>query len=509
MTFRCILSPSRDGDAKAEASEPPAYFADLNLDQIIASITAGKQEYNLGPIFYEPLKSSDAIEYRQGVMRDLESDAHYDAVTRFANTMRSVREHLSQAGKLHYKFQKEAWLLDAVELYCRGVESLLSDFREATPSSLGLVDFFTFLDGYVASLAFQRLLNQIATLKAKLSSIRYTLLIGNGAITVSAYHDEPDYGAEIQTDFEKFKQGAVSDHIFKFNDLMNHIEAGVLDRVARLYPDIFSELDEFAARSSNFFDPTILRFDREVQFYVSYITHMRRISGAGLKFCYPRVSAQCKELRATDGYDIALAKLLIDKQQPVVTNNFFLNGRERVIIVSGPNQGGKSTFARMFGLMHHLASIGCPVPGTDAQLFLFDQMFTHFEKEEDVHNLRGKLHDDLFRLHNTFGEATSNSIIILNEVFNSTSLKDAIFLSTKILTKIIELDAICVCVTFIDELAALSETSVSMASNVKPDNVAERTFKIVRRPPDGLAYAISVAEKYRLTHSQLRDRLTS
>jgi DNA mismatch repair protein MutS len=75
------------------------------------------------------------------------------------------------------------------------------------------------------------------------------------------------------------------------------------------------------------------------------------------------------------------------------------------------------------------------------------------------------------------------------------------------LTKIIELNAICVCVTFIDELAALSSTSVSMASNVKPGNVAERTFKIVRRPPDGLAYAISVAEKYRLTYAQLRERL--
>jgi DNA mismatch repair protein MutS len=509
MTFHSIMNLLSVEDAKAEMSEPPAYFADLNLDQIVASITAGKQEYNLAPFFHEPLRSREAIEYRQEVMRDLEDKARFDAITGFANAMRSVREHLGQAGKMHYKYQKEAWLLDAVELYCRGVENLLSELREAKPSSAGLLGFFTFLDEYVASPPFQQLLNEIATLKAKLSSIRYTLLIGAGVITVSGHHEEADYGVEIQADFEKFKQGAAADHIFKFKDFeqMNHIEAQVLDRVALLYPDIFAELDDFAARSKIFFDPTILRFDREVQFYVAYIAHMRHIGGAGLKFCYPRVSAQYKDISVTDGYDLALAKLRADKRLPVVTNDFFLKGRERIIIVSGPNQGGKTTFARTFGLMHHLASIGCPVPGTDAQLFLFDRMFTHFETQEDVHNLRGKLHDDLFRLHRTLEEATSNSIIILNEVFNSTSLKDAIFLSTEILTKIIELNAICVCVTFIDELAALSSTSVSMASNVKPGNVAERTFKIVRRPPDGLAYAISVAEKYRLTYAQLRERL--
>ena len=112
-----------------------------------------------------------------------------------------------------------------------------------------------------------------------------------------------------------------------------------------------------------------------------------------------------------------------------------------------------------------------------AQLFLFDQIFTHFEREEDIHNLRGKLHDDLFRLHETLSQATSRSIIIMNEVFNSTSLTDAVFLSTKTLEKIIELDVICVCVTFIDELAKLSDFSVTMASNADPDNLVERTYK--------------------------------
>ncbi len=510
MNFESILFKNINEKEVLE-TVVPAFFPDLNLDQVINAVTSRKEEYNLKPFFYTSLNYPDAIYYRHEIMRDLENPALFKYIRSFAENMHNVRQQLVQIEKLYYKYHKERLLLDIVLTYCEALISLSNQLSRISLNSLGFLAFREYLADYVQSSHFLALQSESRRIIAGLSSIKYGIHMKDLRVQVLEYVSETDYTVEVEEAFAKFRQGKVKDYSSGFPHLhlqdMNHVEAKILDGVASLHPGIFLDLDTFCERNSNFRAETITVFDREIQFYISYLEYIAPIRQTGLKFCYPQVSKTSKAIFDYEGFDLALARKLAGEKTPVVVNDFFLEGKERVFVVSGPNQGGKTTFARTFGQLHYLAGIGCPVPGREAQLFLYNKLFTHFEKEEDINNLRSKLEDDLVRIYDILSGATPDSIVIMNEILTSTTLQDGIFLSKNIMEKIVRLDLLCVWVTFIDEIASYSEKTVSMVGTVMPDNPALRTFKIIRSPADGLAYAMSVAEKYRLTYDSLKERI--
>jgi DNA mismatch repair protein MutS len=508
--------PPANGDAPPPAAAGggtplPAYFADLNLDQVLAAMSAGRDEYRLAEFFCLPLHDADAVAYRQQVMRDLEREPVAAAVRAFAARMRRQREQLAQAGKLHYEYQQQRWFLDAAATYCEAVGSLARDLSGLRVESRGLQDLREYLAGYVQSGAFTTLVSGIQAVTAGLDAVSYSVHIKGNRVRVTTSGGEPDYSAAVEETFAKFKQGAVRDYRVSFREPpdMNHVEAQVLACVARLYPGEFSRLADFCARHEHYADAVVTAFDRQVQFCLAYLELIEPLKRAGLPFCYPRVTASASAVRADGAFDLALACKLVPDGKPVTGNGFELTAPERIIVVTGPNQGGKTTFARAFGQLHHLASLGLPVPGRHASLTLPDQIYTHFEREEDITTLRGKLEDELARIHQILRQATSRSVLVMNESFTSTTLSDALSLGTEVMRQITELGLLCVYVTFVDELSTLNDATVSMVAAIAAGNPAGRTYRIERRPADGLAYAAAIADRYGLSYERVKERIGS
>lgn len=500
----------RDDVALSDApGAEPEFFADLRLDQVVASLTSGREEYDLASLFYLPLHEVEAVHYRHHVLRDLEQEPVVSSVRDFAGALQQMRKHLALMEKLRYARQQQRWFLQAASVYGDAVCTLQKQLGAVELRSRGFLGLREYLNGYVESDEFTTLTVDTRRVQNDLAAVRYAVHVKGNRVRVSHYEDEADMSAEIERAFAKFQQGAVTDYRAQFRDHadMNHVEAQILDLVAKLHPETFADLERFCTQHERYLDDTVHRFDREIQFYLAYLEYIEPLKKKGLDFALPRVSARSKEISATNTFDLALAAKLNTDGGRVVCNDFHLGDAERILVVSGPNNGGKTTFARAFGQLHYLASLGLPVPGAELRLLLPDRIFTHFEREEEIETLRGKFEDELHRIREILQHATSASVLIMNETFGSTTLRDAILVGTEVLRQIIDLDALSVFVTFVDELSALGPSTVSMMSTVVPEDPAVRTYKVVRKQADGLAYAAAIAEKYGLAYDTLRQRV--
>jgi DNA mismatch repair protein MutS len=494
----------------ATLNRPPvgqgAYLADLNLEQLVASIRERAADPDSTAfLLVAPLADAETVYYRQEVFADLADPELRKSALQLTVNLNRLRGELQTARQIDDPLERQGWLLDSACRYCDAVDSIIAALQAASISSAALTDLTRALLSYQRSDDFASLRADATGTREALSAVGYCLHLRGRIVEVSRYRGQPDYSQQISEVFSRFQQDPPHDYLltYRFPPVLGNVGTNILALVAKLFPDEFARLARFCQDHPDFTRPQITGLESELDFYLSYLDHIDTLQASGLRFCYPTIALAHEGESADNTFDIVLAAKLAKAGQTVV-NSFELRPPERIFVVSGPNQGGKTTFARTFGQLHHLAAVGCPIPGTAATIGLASNIYTHFQQEEHIVELKGRLHSDLERIHQIISAADEGAVVIINELFSSATLQDARYLGTQIMQRLIAIGARCAYVTFVDELAATGPEVVSLTSNVNPADPVQRTFKIARAPANGIAYALALAEKHDLTY----DRLT-
>jgi DNA mismatch repair ATPase MutS len=215
----------------------------------------------------------------------------------------------------------------------------------------------------------------------------------------------------------------------------------------------------------------------------------------------------------------------IELHRTIVANDVEFGPDGRVFILTGPNQGGKTTYTRAIGVAHILCQAGLFVPGSRAVLSPVDGLYTHFSEEEKPNIDNGRLGEESRRLHGIFMNATRHSLILLNESLSSTSSRDSLYVARDIVKAMKVLGCRAVYATHLLELAAGvdpinaelpgDDLVISMVAGVererdeesRPGQKARRTYKIKPGPPNEMSFAKDIARLYGISFDQIVQTL--
>ena len=525
----------------------PAAAHDLGLDEIITAFTPERDfQTEIEELIYRLPRDPAVISYRQAVLDDLL--ANPELAERFTSLMPVINSLFEYA----YRSKPEMTWLHEVVWRAGELQNIIDCFE-------GMGEVLETVKGRIHSEGLRSLLEEIR--KAKSDPMYQNLvrelpgilsrLQGAASITIGINLDaslRPVQAVLLSVQDKPFTEQSLLNWLFgirngregiaplhtatrhslgpggAFDPLMIPLFADLADVLEKTAIPIANQLKQYAGLHGQLF--TDLR--QGLNFYLGAIRLIRRIEKLGLSMCRPQIApAEERRCEVQDSFNVHLVLKHLQTQEgqaaAIVMNDILLGPAGHILILTGPNGGGKTTFMQGAGVVHILAQLGCHVPGKQAVISPLDHLFTHFPLEEKPESNTGRFGEEAIRLGKIFEQVTRYSLVLLNESLSSTSFGESLFLAQDIVRILRRIGARAIYSTHLHELAnSVDELNGSVPGDSKIISVVssplqaalqangadgQHRYKLEMRPPLGQSYAREVAARYGISYQQLESVL--
>ncbi|HET9377094.1 MAG TPA: DNA mismatch repair protein MutS [Chthoniobacterales bacterium] len=226
----------------------------------------------------------------------------------------------------------------------------------------------------------------------------------------------------------------------------------------------------------------------ELAFYLGCLNLHEQVSQMGEPMSFPLAIANAqRRFSANELYDLYLA---LRMQRKVVANDINADDKQ-LVIITGANQGGKSTFLRSAGLAQLMMQSGMFVPAASFSATVCRGIFTHYKREEDPAMQSGKLDEELSRMSEIVDNLRSDSLLLCNESFAATNEREGSEIARQIVTALLDKQIKVFFVTHLYELAHdLYKKKIESALFLRAERQLDggRTFKLIEGEPLQTSY---------------------
>ncbi|CAG4886833.1 MutS-related protein [Paraburkholderia saeva] len=254
---------------------------------------------------------------------------------------------------------------------------------------------------------------------------------------------------------------------------------------------------------------TMLR--TELAFYLGGVNLHNELTRRGLAVCVPAPRERVERWHAIEGlYDASLG---LRSGRAPVGNDVHGDGKE-LVVITGANQGGKSTFLRAIGLAQIMMQCGMFVTASSFSANMCDGILTHYKREEDASMKSGKLDEELKRMSAIIEHIKEHSLLLCNESFSATNEREGSEIARQIIVALLQKRVKIVFVTHLYALAhGLHEQKTQgmmfLRAERRPDG--ERTFRLIDAEPLETSYGEDLYQRIFLSQSdeQTHDKSAS
>lgn len=518
-----LLYPTSEFVGKRSYENRQDIVKDLNLDVIFRAASRelsslqdskviGKEDPYIIDIMRKimliPLSSEEELVYRQQIIKDvmdspelivklyrIAKDACEDIKKFKENAKEQKNKHLDNIGTALSSYE----ILQQIIHHMGILDELLTQ-TESVPTSLGLKTFYERYFTEFSKEYMELLLDTMHDLEVFLNggAVKYSAQLGPGmkqmqiklhSLIPSGYQkrkrtEEPSGTTTIKWYQKLFQSNTI---VMKEEVLLR--EAHSVENAIFTY--LMEFFEEFIKEMVEFFEQLHIA----TAFYVGCYQLKERMCRFHLPYCMPKVVAsKTKEFQFGGLYELSMALLM----QKLPTRNDLISKDQWLYIITGANQGGKSTYLRSIGIAQVMMQCGMFVAASGYESNLYDNLFMHFTRREDSAMNSGRLDEEMKRMDGIVRAVTKDSMVLLNESFATTTEKEGSMIAMDLVKAFYEAGIKICMVThllqFANDMYLLHPAHAMFLSAERKEN-GERTFKILEHAPSATSFGLDLYDE--------------